>query len=102
MANLFTVQVPAGATVAVDTTAMADFMRAHYQVAVYNKVELKNRAFDMLVVNEFTTVSDQVSNRRGTALNISVSAAKISTNMILSVTNGEAFALYVGFIKILI
>jgi hypothetical protein len=89
-------------TKAIDTLDLGAFTRALYSLTVFSRIENKNRAFEMLVTNEFSNVTDQVFNRGGTPLNFSVSAAKASSSMVLSITNNEAYALSVGYLKKLI
>ena len=93
--------VGAGATVAIDTVALADFLAVKYFIAAKNSGSTKTKVLDMLVLKENGAVKDTIKDKMGTA-DIAFSATIISGNLEIRATNNESSSITVLLTKLIL
>lgn len=93
------VSIPANSTVTVDVTLLSSFSRIDYILDFLKVSDNSTKSLSLVVQNNAGTISDSVSNRLGGSINLAVNVTQNLVDEFLDVTNNEASALTLTFLK---
>lgn len=95
----FSVVIPAGGTLNVDTIKFADLTSQNYKITLYNEAEGKFKSLSMDTIKTSSDVIDSVSAILGSSLKVTVNFVLIAPDAFLVMTNTESFEVTVDVIK---
>jgi hypothetical protein len=91
--------VPASSTVVVDTNLISSFSRIDYILNLKDDPVTVTRSQNLVVNNNAGTISDQVSNRAGGSIDVSIQVTDDAIDAFLEITNNESFDLTLTFLR---
>lgn len=94
------VTLPAGITTVVDTIPLASFRQLQYEINYLNTVTNRRKGFKMTVVNDDSTIEEQVYAISGAPLNLGIFASIVGSDLQISVQNSESSAVEMSFAKL--
>ena len=94
------VTVAASATETIDVRAFSTFKATKYIISACNDANTVYRTFEILATKSGTDVKNNKSGSSGDALDLDTSVLKSGSDVLLSLTNNESFAVTVTVYKL--
>ena len=95
-----TVLVPASSTVIIDTVPLASFGQLEYIINYLNTFTKGKSGLKMTVINDDSTIEEQVYAKSGAPLNLGLVVNPVGINCEVSLQNNETSAIEVSFAKL--
>ena len=92
--------ISSGITAVVDTIPLASFRQLHYEINYLNTVTNRRKGLKMTVINDDSTIEEQVYAISGAPLSLGIFANIVGSNLQISVQNSEASAVEMSFAKL--
>ena len=92
--------VSGSSALVVDTVPTTDFRALKYFVSFHNITQDVAKYLEMNVVNENSSVSDSLSGKLGSSIDVDTGAAISGSNLELTITNNETYDVTVSLAKI--
>lgn len=94
------VSIPAGITKVVDTIPLASFRQLDYKINYLNTVSNRRKGLKMTVINDDSTIEEQVYAISGAPLNLGIFTNIVGTDLQISVQNSETSDVEMSFAKL--
>lgn len=94
-----TLNIPAGATVDIDTVTLAGLRSINYFISIFKPDFTQSKSFEMTVSRINASVNDSVYAIVGNFIDASIVSNVVGPDVIIQVTNNEAFDLTFIFNK---
>jgi len=95
-----TVLLPASSTTIIDTIPLASFGQLEYIINYLNTFTSDKMGLKMTVINDDSTIEEQVYAKSGAPLNLGLFANAVGVNCQISVQNNETSPVEVSFAKL--